>query len=56
MTNREWLESLSDEELAKQILERKCTHCVCRAAGAEACINTTCDIAIANWLQAEHKE
>ncbi len=56
MTNREWLESLSDEELSRQLLERKCTHCICEGPGGIACINTTCDIATQKWLQAEHED
>ena len=49
MTNREWLESLSDEELAKMI--------VCHDYDRDSydcpydCIN--CKLA---WLQAEHKD
>ena len=56
MTNREWLESLSDEELARQLLERKCTHCICEGPGGNACCNTTCGVATEKWLRAEHRE
>ena len=56
MTNREWLESLSDEELARQLLERKCTHCICKVAGGNACINTNCYVATEKWLKDEHEE
>ena len=55
MTNREWLESLSDEELARQLLEKKCTRCICKVTAGNYCVNTTCDVATQKWLQAEHK-
>lgn len=50
MTNREWLESLSDEELAKRMTGCvKCSFCdVCHG-------DYNCDIGHLKWLQAEHK-
>ena len=56
MTNRQCLESLSDEELARQLLERKCIHCICKVAGGNACVNTDCYVATEKWLKEGHKD
>lgn len=57
MTNREWLESLSDEEVAR-CMKHSCLYCifhvglgVCTASPGYSCQN-----GIALWLQKEHKE
>ena len=51
MTNREWLESLSDEELAKRMTGCvKCSFCdVCHG-------DYNCDVGHLKWLQTEHKD
>ena len=60
MTNREWLESFSDEKLGKWIsdiwvLGNSCEHCI--LYNDERCTTVErCEKGIANWLQAEHKE
>lgn len=51
MTNREWLESLSDEELADVISDTCGGYCI-RKHGCD--IN--CREGVTTWLQAEHKE
>lgn len=51
MTNREWIESLSDEEFAK-ITWLSCKCCI---YGSTEC-ELSCAIGRAEWLQAEHKE
>ena len=54
ITNREWLHSLSDEELAKEVSMGKCVHCLdyddgaCRAEGS-------CIYGLLAWLRAEHR-
>ena len=56
MTNREWLESLSDEELAKLILESTdCDFCAYQANSID-CYDKSCKTGHLTWLQAEHKE
>ena len=50
MTNREWLESLSDEELANKTW-RPCWTCIYK----EKC-NNCCTNGRIKWLQAEHKD
>lgn len=55
MTNRQWLESLSDEEFAKNITKHlKCSSCPLK--GCSATFENECFCIIVNWLQAEHKE
>lgn len=49
MTNRQWLESLSDKEFAQNWLFPK----DCRQCGKDEGSCMECTI---NWLQAEHKE
>lgn len=51
MTNREWLESLSDEELLKIIY----IYCVAMKGG-ECPGGLSCKECQLKWLQAEHKE
>lgn len=55
MTNREWLESLSDEELAETLYS--CT--VCARKNTRFCcdnIEKTCSKGVQEWLKQEHKE
>ena len=54
MTNREWLESLSDEELAKNLVS--CKYCIYRVSCREYPITRGCYRGHYEWLQAEHKE
>lgn len=65
MTNREWLETLTDEEFAKWNFEIGCGMCahnpekgMCdNLRGIEALIDEDyCIDGIAKWLQMEHKE
>ena len=63
MTNREWLESLSDEELAAELDDWLCFHCVYNTKGnvANCSLENGYDEAIcrsgtAEWFKAEHKE
>ena len=64
MTNREWLQTLTDEEFAKWHVEIGCGSCVynpeqgfCKnlldisSFEEDCCVNGT-----AQWLQQEHKE
>lgn len=54
MTNREWLESLSDEEFSKEVLEgAECTMCVKGSYCFED--HPSCLENHIKWLQAEHK-
>ena len=57
MTNREWLESLSDEELAKE-LDKDCKHFCKRFDAQVKCFKSyeECVKGRLEWLQAEHKE
>nr|DAW66832.1 MAG TPA: Transcription factor WhiB [Caudoviricetes sp.] len=50
MTNREWLNTLSDEELIKYI-NLDCRECPVQ----KECWKSDCDYATILWLQAEHK-
>ena len=52
MTNREWLENLSDEELAETL--DFCT--VCSYRDVRFCNNNICSKGITQWLREEHKE
>lgn len=60
MTNREWLQSLSDEELAEiltSISTSGNTHECCQYLyGREDCGINGCYKGREEWLQAEHKE
>ena len=62
MTNREWLESLSDEELAKFLIKRKvCTICAYHKLYRSVCNSKTilrlnCSKGVIEWLQTEHKD
>lgn len=52
MTNREWLENLSDEELAETL-----DFCaVCAYRDVRFCNNNICSKGITQWLREEHKE
>lgn len=52
MTNREWLESLSDEEFATAINNiHECDNC----ENFWECDRAYCDKKIVDWLRAEHK-
>ena len=57
MTNREWLQSLSDEDFGQFLLDAypDCLDCyatdICEADG-----ETPCKVFMAKWLKAEHKE
>ncbi len=56
MTNREWLESLSDEEFAKFMMRAdRCNYCV-GDDGECFTYNKPCYKGKYMWLQAEHKE
>lgn len=63
MTNREWLETLSDEELAKWHVEIGCGSCVhnhekgmCYNRSGFISFNEAhCIDGTAKWLQMEHK-
>lgn len=50
MTNREWLRSLTDEELAETL--DFCTVCVYR--NVRFCNENICSKGITEWLQQEH--
>lgn len=57
MTNREWLESLSDEDFADTIsetCEKVCTYY--NKHSLETCTRYNCMTGIAEWLRAEHKQ
>lgn len=56
MTNREWLESLSDEEFVKEISKSRCERCFLTT---KQCLKETaisCNRARVMWLSAEHKD
>ena len=57
MTNREWLEGLSDGELAKKISDiRNNGSCkICYFCGKENLPIGNCAVGIKKWLKAEHK-
>lgn len=57
MTNREWIETLTDEEFSKWSLEVGCGMCVHNPERG-FCNNLTesyCIDGIVRWLQMEHK-
>lgn len=62
MTNRQWLESLSDEELAKRIRSNNDLSTMTRADNTlfELCAAAgglySREMAVIAWLRAEHKE
>lgn len=56
MTNRKWLESLSDEDFLKECNTiYSCAHCIYSGV---SCLNApyTCEQAHVKWLKEEHKE
>lgn len=60
MTNREWLQTLTDEELAEH-MRFGCFHCIFYVGeeGKGTCmakISDFCETGISLWLQKEHKE
>ena len=56
MTNREWLESLSDEEFAKYICYVNCEKYCAYYNNIDECRHNSCKAGITEWLQEEHKE
>ena len=55
MTNREWLENLSDEELAETL--NFCAVCaMCAYRNVRFCSENICSKGITQWLREEHKE
>ena len=61
MTNREWLESLSNDDLARQFIKAT-SDCrrICSASVYSTCgistVGYTCTDGMAMWLNEEHKE
>nr|DAH66841.1 MAG TPA: hypothetical protein [Caudoviricetes sp.] len=60
MTNREWLQTLTDEEFAEN-MRCSCFHCIfyVNEEGKGVCTATMgafCGEGISLWLQKEHKE
>lgn len=55
MTNREWLESLPDSEMAK-IIAKGCATCVYEDTYCGGSIERTCCKGTTEWLQQEHKD
>ena len=55
-TNRQWLESLTDEELARMLLGPSiCDYCVYRRENGGCSVNgNNCEGGCLNWLRAEH--
>ena len=56
MTNREWLESLSDEEFEMVLSNYACEPCDYCILEKYTCRGMTCKQAGLKWLQSEHKE
>lgn len=56
MTNREWLESLSDKELAKSLGYVNCDMYCVYYNDSDKCRHNSCEAGITEWLQEEHKE
>lgn len=58
MTNREWLESLSDEKLAKFYATQStiCEMCDYTDVCISNITSEKCSEGVVRWLQAEHKE
>ena len=50
ITNREWLQSLGDEELAMKLCKS------CKTCNTDCGYITTCNHGLLVWLKAEHKE
>lgn len=55
MTNREWLNSLSNEEIAKVINQSCCRLCIGKNDG-KYCYEHDCDEGIKEWLNKKHIE
>ena len=55
MTNREWLESLPDSEMAN-IIAKSCATCVYENTYCGGSIKRTCCKGTTEWLQQEHKD
>lgn len=60
MTNREWLRSLTDNELAEIFCDNDlgniCNICVYRN-DRKGCMNVTCcEYGVSAWLKQEHKD
>ena len=62
MTNREWLESLSDEELVDEITGVVCHRCIYKQESEmPKCVivnydSYVCKRGVKYWLKAEHKD
>lgn len=57
MTNREWMESLSNKDLAKVLHEAPFEDCsLCPHDGVDCLGADDCLDAIKPWLEAKHKE
>lgn len=54
MTNRQWMESLSDEEFRDFLIHENCEN-ACSKNSAELC-DGDCEKNVLSWIQAEHKE
>lgn len=54
MTNREWLHTLSDEDLASH-LEICCNSCIFEMSGISVCHGADCRESIAEWLKQERE-
>lgn len=55
ITNRQWLDSLSDEEYVEEIVLSICCHCIYNNK-RKGCKTHDCKEGILRRLQAEHKE
>lgn len=54
MTNREWLESLTDEEFADMIAYENCQR-TCAYVNGNMCGHKSCESGIAKWLKQEYE-
>lgn len=54
MTNREWLESLSDKEFADMIAYENCQR-TCAYVNGNMCGHKSCESGIAKWLKQEYE-
>lgn len=55
MTNREWLQTLTDEEFTKIILY-SCECCIGRGNKKKCLAQPSCREGMLKWLKQEHKE
>lgn len=56
MTNREWLNTLSDEEFVKEALPFSCQNCPVTDICYKTTTPATCIDILTAWLRSEHKE